>query len=121
MKRPDSEKQYEVASKKLKLSQSASESEARLLISTKETQSSFTDSSKPVDVPSVAQPVSGPCDALPVDGNTQSREGANNHHSTKSKVKKKKKRKKEDLEVVATDPTSTTSTPDHLRYNVQVL
>ena len=34
-------------------------------------------------------------------------------HSSKSK--KKKKKRKEDVEVVTTDPTSTTSTPDHMR------
>ena len=34
------------------------------------------------------------------------------HHGKK----KKKKKKKDDVEVIANDPTSTTSTPDHLRY-----
>lgn len=32
--------------------------------------------------------------------------------------KKKKKKKKEEVEVVASDPTSTTSIPDHMRYTI---
>ena len=40
-----------------------------------------------------------------------------NHHSvSKTKLKKKKKKKQEDLDEVPADPTSTSSTPDHLRY-----
>lgn len=42
--------------------------------------------------------------------------GSNNHHKTK--LKKKKKRKKEELDEVPADPTSTSVTPDHLRYFV---
>lgn len=40
--------------------------------------------------------------------------------NSKIKVKKKKKKKREDVdvEVIATDPTSTTSTPDHLRWGI---
>lgn len=41
----------------------------------------------------------------------------NPHASAKPKAKKKKKRKKEEVDEVPTDPTSTSSAPDHLRYN----
>lgn len=135
VKRPDAEKSYEVASKKLKLSESVLTTSSGTR-PTKETEDCDVDSApyavhvkpvdvKPVDVPSAVQalqPASVRHSALYVDD--QEREtkqeydntSTNNRHASKDKVKKKKKKKKkEDIEVVTTDPTSTTSTPDHLR------
>ena len=133
LKRSDDEIPYETAPKKLKLSEYTAEAG-----STKEFQDNDRDAVpiavhvKPVDVPkAVESPVWVHCrDASYGDGSygdgsygdstaqTEKEHVTNtsSHRSSRDKVKKKKKKKKrDDTEVVNTDPTSTTSTPDHLR------
>lgn len=92
-KRPDSEKQYETASKRPKLSPPFTE-----------TAVAFSEAGHTQD--DVMHPSSVSCSDM-----TPQEKMATHHHV---RLKKKKKKKRDDVEVIANDPTSTTSTPDHL-------
>ena len=68
-----------------------------------------------VDVSSVTQLEPGSVQYATLHVNKKEKE---EFHGPKIKMKKKRKKKREDVEVIATDPTSTTSTPDHLRWEI---
>lgn len=126
LQRPTSE-QHEIAPKKLKLNQPVSESAVlNVGITSLHSSTPSLDNAESVQLKSAEVPTQhAPLDATQYYSNTeevlkQDRKQHDNasssaHHSTSNKLKKKKKKKRDDAEVVTTNPTSTTSTPDHLR------
>lgn len=121
LKRCDSEVSCETASKKLKLSESTPEVEAGSTQDNDKDSVPYAIHVKPVGVSKAESATLVHLgDVSHITAHTEKEYVSNtdtiSHNSPKGKVKKKKKKKKrEDTEVVTTDPTSTTSTPDHLR------
>lgn len=111
--RPNGEQQYEKPSKKIKLSQPISD--APPLKHVPSIPNEARDDVAKADVSSVMHLEPGPVQYTTLHVSKKEKEEFTGPNS-KIKVKKKKKKKREDVEVVATDPTSTTSTPDHLRW-----
>lgn len=121
--------QPESTSKRAKLSL-ASESKAGILLPDSDTKTSLDPSGNATQqyeavasqltpgnqyATSVAHTQSVDSDKQLVDDGGNTEADQSNHTVSKTKPKKKKKRKKEDVDEIPSDPTSTSSAPDHLR------
>ena len=123
--RPNFEQQAQNSPKKMKLYQSAlesSQSKAEVpSVSNSQVNASVQNGSvgllpKPVEL--LSKPVELVSSVQGASQNTMEQEITKEpsvKHTSKAKQKKKKK-KKEELDVVKSDPTSTTCIPDHMRY-----